>query len=234
MLFAGSIQLLHFLSNDWSEGNHCSLRSLLQGYFWRFQSLLSCPPCNLHCLLDMFYLLDVVLLETFGLIWLVMFSETKHKIQKELKFTLPGKERQDSVYSGLQVNRDYFFSIVKVSFILFFFLEKACHLLPDIEKLLWSLCSSLSQSVALAYLIYETEKTCFWEYASILCIRHAHSGRLVGIWKSIKLLNLFFLSPELSCITIIESINSSAYHWIQLLWTGNWFELWACLHPWFC
>ncbi|KAH0988536.1 hypothetical protein GBA52_000019 [Prunus armeniaca] len=31
-----------------------------------------------------------------------IFEETKHKIQKELKFTLPGKERQDSVYSGLQ------------------------------------------------------------------------------------------------------------------------------------
>lgn len=153
MLFAGSLQLLHFLSNDWSEGNHCSLWSLLQGYFWRFQSLLSCPLCNLHCLLDMFYLLDVVLLETFGLIWLVMFSETKHKIQKELKFTLPGKERQDSVYSGLQVHRDYFFSIVKVSFISFFSWKRPliCCLilnLPD-KKLLWSLCSSLSQSVAL-------------------------------------------------------------------------------------
>ncbi|XP_034226076.1 2-C-methyl-D-erythritol 4-phosphate cytidylyltransferase, chloroplastic isoform X3 [Prunus dulcis] len=35
-----------------------------------------------------------------------IFEETKHKIQKELKFTLPGKERQDSVYSGLQVLKD--------------------------------------------------------------------------------------------------------------------------------
>ncbi|XP_048443364.1 2-C-methyl-D-erythritol 4-phosphate cytidylyltransferase, chloroplastic [Pyrus x bretschneideri] len=31
-----------------------------------------------------------------------VFEDAKHKIQKELKFTLPGKERQDSVYSGLQ------------------------------------------------------------------------------------------------------------------------------------
>ncbi|XP_004301578.1 PREDICTED: uncharacterized protein LOC101313223 [Fragaria vesca subsp. vesca] len=32
----------------------------------------------------------------------VVFSDAKHKIQTELKFTLPGKERQDSVYCGLQ------------------------------------------------------------------------------------------------------------------------------------
>ncbi|CAN6678332.1 unnamed protein product [Malus baccata var. baccata] len=31
-----------------------------------------------------------------------VFEDAKQKIQKELKFTLPGKERQDSVYSGLQ------------------------------------------------------------------------------------------------------------------------------------
>ncbi|KAM1014775.1 hypothetical protein ACFX2C_044719 [Malus domestica] len=31
-----------------------------------------------------------------------VFEDAKPKIQKELKFTLPGKERQDSVYSGLQ------------------------------------------------------------------------------------------------------------------------------------
>ncbi|KAH7521002.1 hypothetical protein FEM48_Zijuj08G0205300 [Ziziphus jujuba var. spinosa] len=31
-----------------------------------------------------------------------MFSDTKEKINVELKFALPGKERQDSVYSGLQ------------------------------------------------------------------------------------------------------------------------------------
>ncbi|GFY94379.1 nucleotide-diphospho-sugar transferases superfamily protein [Actinidia rufa] len=32
----------------------------------------------------------------------VVFPDTKEKIQVDLKFTLPGKERQDSVYSGLQ------------------------------------------------------------------------------------------------------------------------------------
>lgn len=31
-----------------------------------------------------------------------IFEETAQKIQVELKFTIPGKERQDSVYSGLQ------------------------------------------------------------------------------------------------------------------------------------
>ncbi|XP_024169715.1 2-C-methyl-D-erythritol 4-phosphate cytidylyltransferase, chloroplastic [Rosa chinensis] len=31
-----------------------------------------------------------------------VFEDSKHKIHTELKFTLPGKERQDSVYSGLQ------------------------------------------------------------------------------------------------------------------------------------
>ncbi|XP_057500583.1 2-C-methyl-D-erythritol 4-phosphate cytidylyltransferase, chloroplastic isoform X2 [Actinidia eriantha] len=31
-----------------------------------------------------------------------IFEDTKEKIQVDLKFTLPGKERQDSVYSGLQ------------------------------------------------------------------------------------------------------------------------------------
>ncbi|PON53721.1 2-C-methyl-D-erythritol 4-phosphate cytidylyltransferase [Parasponia andersonii] len=31
-----------------------------------------------------------------------IFEDTKEKIHVELKFTLPGKERQDSVYSGLQ------------------------------------------------------------------------------------------------------------------------------------
>nr|XP_028963299.1 2-C-methyl-D-erythritol 4-phosphate cytidylyltransferase, chloroplastic isoform X2 [Malus domestica] len=35
-----------------------------------------------------------------------VFEDAKPKIQKELKFTLPGKERQDSVYSGLQVLKD--------------------------------------------------------------------------------------------------------------------------------
>lgn len=32
-----------------------------------------------------------------------LISDTKAKIQVDLKFALPGKERQDSVYSGLQV-----------------------------------------------------------------------------------------------------------------------------------
>ncbi|KAL6180703.1 hypothetical protein ACLB2K_047363 [Fragaria x ananassa] len=36
----------------------------------------------------------------------VVFSDAKHKIRTELKFTLPGKERQDSVYSGLQLSPD--------------------------------------------------------------------------------------------------------------------------------
>ncbi|KAI6701781.1 hypothetical protein NL676_016105 [Syzygium grande] len=31
-----------------------------------------------------------------------IFEDTKEKVQVDLKFTLPGKERQDSVYSGLQ------------------------------------------------------------------------------------------------------------------------------------
>lgn len=30
-------------------------------------------------------------------------SETKEKVEVDIKFTLPGKERQDSVFSGLQV-----------------------------------------------------------------------------------------------------------------------------------
>lgn len=37
-----------------------------------------------------------------------MFSDTTEKIQVELKFTLPGKERQDSVYSGLQVHANLY------------------------------------------------------------------------------------------------------------------------------
>lgn len=32
-----------------------------------------------------------------------IFSDAKEKIQVDMKFALPGKERQDSVYSGLQV-----------------------------------------------------------------------------------------------------------------------------------
>ncbi|KAK3414341.1 hypothetical protein EUGRSUZ_I02806 [Eucalyptus grandis] len=35
-----------------------------------------------------------------------IFEDTKEEIQVDLKFTLPGKERQDSVYSGLQVLKD--------------------------------------------------------------------------------------------------------------------------------
>nr|POE57718.1 2-c-methyl-d-erythritol 4-phosphate cytidylyltransferase, chloroplastic [Quercus suber] len=35
-----------------------------------------------------------------------IFEGTKENIPVELKFTLPGKERQDSVYSGLQVLKD--------------------------------------------------------------------------------------------------------------------------------
>ncbi|KAG5525699.1 hypothetical protein RHGRI_032106 [Rhododendron griersonianum] len=34
--------------------------------------------------------------------WLVLLSDTKEKIHVDLKFAFPGKERQDSVYSGLQ------------------------------------------------------------------------------------------------------------------------------------
>ena len=30
------MQFLHFLTDDWSEGNHRSLWSFLRGYFWRF------------------------------------------------------------------------------------------------------------------------------------------------------------------------------------------------------
>ncbi|KAL6178885.1 hypothetical protein ACLB2K_050402 [Fragaria x ananassa] len=36
----------------------------------------------------------------------IALCRCKHKIQTELKFTLPGKERQDSVYSGLQALKD--------------------------------------------------------------------------------------------------------------------------------
>lgn len=38
-------------------------------------------------------------------------SDTKEKVQVDLKFTLPGKERQDSVYSGLQVHNSASLSI---------------------------------------------------------------------------------------------------------------------------
>lgn len=43
------------------------------------------------------------------------FSDSKEKIQVDLKFALPGKERQDSVYSGLQVHTRY---LLLVKFIL--------------------------------------------------------------------------------------------------------------------
>jgi len=33
-----------------------------------------------------------------------MFPDAGHKISVDVKFALPGKERQDSVYSGLQVH----------------------------------------------------------------------------------------------------------------------------------
>jgi hypothetical protein len=33
---ANHLQFLHFLSHDWSQRNHCRLRSFLQRYFWRF------------------------------------------------------------------------------------------------------------------------------------------------------------------------------------------------------
>lgn len=33
----------------------------------------------------------------------MVFLDAKDKINVDLKFALPGKERQDSVYSGLQV-----------------------------------------------------------------------------------------------------------------------------------
>ena len=38
----------------------------------------------------------------------IFVPETKGKINVDLKFTLPGKERQDSVYSGLQVSTQCF------------------------------------------------------------------------------------------------------------------------------
>ena len=34
---------------------------------------------------------------------LVMFSDAQENIDADLKFSIPGKERQDSVYNGFQV-----------------------------------------------------------------------------------------------------------------------------------
>lgn len=39
---------------------------------------------------------------------LVLFLDAKENIHIDVKFTLPGKERQDSVYSGLQVREKCF------------------------------------------------------------------------------------------------------------------------------
>lgn len=49
--------------------------------------------------------------------------------------------------------------------------------------------------------------------------------------------NRWFFTQLHYCITRIceyESIKSCAYHWMHLLCTGYWFDIWACLHPWFC
>ncbi|CAM8944917.1 unnamed protein product [Rhodiola kirilowii] len=48
-----------------------------------------------------------------------IFEETAEKIQVILKFTIPGKERQDSVYSGLQVNTVDLLSSPKLSYFLY-------------------------------------------------------------------------------------------------------------------
>lgn len=44
--------------------------------------------------------------------------DTKEKIQVDLKFALPGKERQDSVYSGLQVH-GHCFLVMRVEFLFY-------------------------------------------------------------------------------------------------------------------
>ena len=104
-----------------------SYKDVFEGYNPHYLALLvNALPLGL----DMLYIFGVVMQETFKLIWLVMFSDAKHKIQKELKFTLPGKERQDSVYSGLQVHRDSFFSIVNQELKSLFLFVKASQLLP--------------------------------------------------------------------------------------------------------
>lgn len=42
----------------------------------------------------------------------MIFSDAKENINVNLKFALPGKERQDSVYNGLQVIEQSFYSML--------------------------------------------------------------------------------------------------------------------------
>jgi 2-C-methyl-D-erythritol 4-phosphate cytidylyltransferase len=61
--------------------------------------------------------------------------ETKEKIRVELKFTLPGKERQDSVYSGLQVVASLFFFFFLSSSKSYFFSNQILFLICSIMSL---------------------------------------------------------------------------------------------------
>lgn len=46
----------------------------------------------------------------------MVYSDTKENISVDLKFALPGKERQDSVYSGLQVPEQSFHLVLHLLF----------------------------------------------------------------------------------------------------------------------
>ncbi|KAG5525697.1 hypothetical protein RHGRI_032106 [Rhododendron griersonianum] len=69
--------------------------------------------------------------------WLVLLSDTKEKIHVDLKFAFPGKERQDSVYSGLQVHALLLCTLLLLFLLVLYF----CVLLFHDDHIMWLLYS---------------------------------------------------------------------------------------------
>lgn len=87
ILILGIYQLLHSVQNEWGQRNCCCLWSLLQRRLSRyFLSAYVSASFRVPTISNAYFV-----------------SDAKDNIDVRLKFTLPGKERQDSVYSGLQV-----------------------------------------------------------------------------------------------------------------------------------
>lgn len=121
-----SLQFVHFLTVAWSEGNRCCLWSILWGHLWRSGVFLYfiyewCKTYLLVNSLARYSFCSCLLFSTIVNIISSLcvsdsrvlningcLSEAREKIHVELKFALPGKERQDSVYRGLQVCQHYF------------------------------------------------------------------------------------------------------------------------------
>lgn len=155
----------------------------------------------------------------------------------DLKFALPGKERQDSVFSGLQVSRSGCLFSVRCSSLKIFL----CNPRLKFKCLLsWTecTCSFFSIEFHLQYcscILLKLMKTlsllnASWAslgYSSRLCTME---GLILNI-----LFSLIAFSLRLSSFSYLDNDahGNSDRGWC-FIGSGGWFKFWTCLHPWFC